>query len=367
MGRPFDKHIDEQELNALVPSCIDGKQRVYRADSDSPSEAECHIASCAACREKVAQYRRLVHRMDIGASALHAAEAGCPTDIDWHEVAAGLWPELRTQQLISHAAHCAHCGPLLHAATSGDEPTPQEEEFLAQLKAPSRPALQSTRVPALANQRLSIWRQLWDWKVLVPAGAMVVLVAILILGRFASSSPLSGRDLAEFAASTHRRHLRGNLALEEQTDSQALLNEWLHGKSQFALALPASSETPRERLPYRIEGARLIGIRNKTAAYIAYRMQPDLISLIVTPVSVAVASGGAEVSFKNVTFHYYSIEGYKVVTWSVHGLTYALVSQEGNRTQRSCMVCHSTMRDRDLTNTPTPLGDQKTLGATHLR
>jgi anti-sigma factor RsiW len=203
--------------------------------------------------------------------------------------------------------------------------------------------------------------------VLVPAGALLAVVAILIAGRLSTSSPLSGRDVAQFAASIHRQHLRGNLALEEQTDSQALLDEWLHRKSQFALALPASSEMPREPLPYRIEGARLIGIHDKGAAYIAYRMQPDLISLIVTPVSVAVASGGAEVSFKKVTFHYYSIEGYKVVTWSVHGLTYALVSQEGNRTQRSCMVCHSTMRDRDLTNTPTPLGDQRTLGVTHLR
>jgi hypothetical protein len=366
MGRPFDKHIDEQELNALVPSCIDDRQGVYRQRSDSLRDAERHVASCAECEGKVEQYRRLVDRTFVGASAIHAPEAGCPTDIDWHEVAAGLWPELRTQQLISHAAQCAHCGPLLHAATLWDEPTPQEEEFLAQLKAPFRPALQPMRVPALANQHLSNWQQLWDWKVLMPVGALLVVVAILVAGRL-SPSPLCGRDLAQFAASTHRQHLRGNLALEEQTDSQALLNEWLHGKSPFALALPALSELPREPLPYRIEGARLIGIRNNTAAYIAYRMQPDPVSLIVTPVSVAVASGGAEVSFKKVRFHYYSIEGYKVVTWSVHGLTYALVSREGNQTQRSCMVCHSTMRDRDLSNTPTPLADQKTIGATYLQ
>lgn len=365
MGRPLDRHIDEQELNALMPSCIDDSPRVYRPLSDSLREAERHVASCAECRGKVEQYRRLVDRADVGASVIHAPEAGCPTDIDWHEVAAGLWPELRTQQLISHAAQCAHCGALLHAATSGDEPTPQEEEFLAQLKGPSPPALQATRVPILANQHLSIWRQLWDWKVLMPSGALLVVVAILA-GRL-SSSPLSGRGLAQFAASTHRQHLQGNLALEEQTDSQALLNEWLHRKSQFALALPASSEMPREPLPYRIEGARLIGIRNKTAAYIAYKMQSDPVSLIITPVSLAVASGGAEISFQKVRFHYYSIEGYKVVTWSVHGLTYALVSQEGNQTQRSCMVCHSTMRDRDLSNTPTPLADQKTIGATYLQ
>jgi hypothetical protein len=60
------------------------------------------------------------------------------------------------------------------------------------------------------------------------------------------------------------------------------------------------------------------------------------------------------VDFKKVSFHYATVDGYKVVTWSVHGLTYALVSEEGNNTQRSCMVCHSAMKDRDLSQTPAP-------------
>jgi hypothetical protein len=75
----------------------------------------------------------------------------------------------------------------------------------------------------------------------------------------------------------------------------------------------------------------------------------------VTLDSVAIASGGVKVDYTKVSFHYRTVEGYKVVTWSLHGQTYALVSQEGNGTQRSCMVCHSAMRDRDLSNTATPL------------
>ena len=88
-------------------------------------------------------------------------------------------------------------------------------------------------------------------------------------------------------------------------------------------------------------------------------MQSGPASLVVTPDSVAIASGGVEARFKQVTFHYATVEGYKVVTWSQHGQTYALVSQEGNSTQRSCMVCHSAMRDRDLDRTPTPLQDER--------
>ena len=76
----------------------------------------------------------------------------------------------------------------------------------------------------------------------------------------------------------------------------------------------------------------------------------------MTPNLVAVASEGVEVNFQEGKFPYGMVDGYKVVTWSLHGSTYALVSQEGNATQQSCMICHSAMRDRDLSHMPTPLG-----------
>ena len=78
----------------------------------------------------------------------------CPKDqdVDWHEVAVGLWPEMKARQLILHAAICDHCGPLLRAATSvDDDPTPQEEKLLAILKAPSRP----DRSPSLLTRAAS--------------------------------------------------------------------------------------------------------------------------------------------------------------------------------------------------------------------
>ncbi len=48
----------------------------------------------------------------------HRRELTVPKDedVDWHEVAAGLWPEWKAKKLILHAALCDHCGPLLRAA-----------------------------------------------------------------------------------------------------------------------------------------------------------------------------------------------------------------------------------------------------------
>jgi hypothetical protein len=354
MTRPFDKHIDEQELRTLVSSGANAGQ-----ESPPPTirEAQLHLELCGSCSRKVSEYRQLVTRSS-NVVVEEAARPGrdCPKDseVDWHEVAAGLWPELKVKQLIMHAARCEHCGPLLRAATSVDEDaTAEEQQLLAQLRAPVRPVVENSPDPMSSNRRhLAGWRQILGLKVLVPALSLMLIIAMIATRRLPRS--LSQPDFAEFAVSTHQQHAEGQLALELQSNSKQVLNEWLTSNSPFTLSLP-SPRAPAEERSYQLEGARFMKIGSSTAAYIAYHLPTGPASLLVTPDSVAIASGGVEVHFQKVNFHYRLVNNHKVVTWSVHGLTYALVSQEGTRTQQSCMVCHSAMRDRDLSQTPTPL------------
>jgi anti-sigma factor RsiW len=350
LGRPFDKHIDNDELDALVPSSSETGQELHGLSGNAIREAERHVQSCGDCSRKVAKYRQLVDRLsNVAISEARPPRAHCPKDIDWYEVAAGLWPELKARQLIMHAATCDRCGRLLRAATPLDaDPTPQEETLLAELRAPSRPDSISRPAPS-SPQRWPFMR----W--LVPALALILIIGALVTWLPSSPRPLSGAKYAEFAVRSHRQHAEGSLALDLSSDSQQTLNEWLKAKSPFTLALPASLAAPSENWPDRLEGARLVQVGGKPAVYIAYQMQTGPASLVVTPDTVAVASGGVELDFQKVSFHYRMVEGYKVVTWSAERRTYALVSQEGNSTQRSCMVCHSAMRDRDLSQTPTPL------------
>ena len=359
MGRPFDKHIDTQELNALVFCSSETGPGSHGLSRDAVRDAERHVKSCSDCSGKVSKYRQLVNRSsNVVVSEVAPPGADCPKDedVDWHEVAAGLWPELKAKQLIMHAALCDHCGPLLRAATSvDDDPTPEEEKLLAELKAPSMPVFIPHRVPPSPSPRRFL-----RW--LVPALALMVIAFFVVSTRPPSSpTPFSGQKFAEFAVNAHRLYANGNLALAVHSESQQALNEWLKAKSPFYVALPESPAVPGEERPYRLQGARFVPAGGKTAVYVAYQMQSGPVSLMVAPDSVAVASGGVEADFKKVSFHYRTVQGLKVVTWSLHGNTYALVSQEGNSTQRSCMVCHSAMRDRDLSQTPTPLPVQPIL------
>lgn len=338
-----------------MPSRSEAGRESLGLSADVVREAQLHVRSCLDCGKKVWKYWLLVNRLSIVTSELAPAGRDCPSDddVNWFELAAGLWPELKAAQLIQHAALCDHCGPLLRAATRMEHyPTPAEQRMVAGLT-----VRQHNEAPAPPSRRLPIWL---STKWFAAAMALILLAGVWAARPSVSSRPLTGNQIAEFAVATHRQHVQGILPLDMRTDSQWALNEWFKTKLPFALSLPASAPAPSEQRPYSLEGARLVSVGGKTGAFVAYRIsgaQTHLASasLTVTPDSVAIASGGIEASFAKVSFHYSRVGGFKVVTWSTHGLTYSLVSQEDDTTQRSCMVCHSAMGDRDLSHTSTPL------------
>jgi len=337
LERPFGKHIDNHQLNALV-SASDTGDASPRLSPDAIRKAELHLRSCADCATKVSKYRKLIAQLSNLPAANTPPGDNCPDDIDWRDVATGLYPKPKATSLLLHAALCDHCGPQLHAATAQKVPAD-----------PQTPPLAARTLPA--KRSLSLRWPLIAW--LVPTMAALVLVGVLK----SKPSPLPGPKFAELAVRAHREHAAGNLTLEVRSGSVQTLNAWLKAKTPFPLALPTSPTA--EEHPLYVEGARLLQVRGKTAAYIAYHMSKGASSLIVTRDSEASASGGIVVDFTKLSFHYSTVEGYKVVTWSENGLTYALVSDEGNATQQSCMVCHSSMPGPDLSQTPAPLPTSK--------
>ena len=346
LGRSLHQHINSEELNALVPSRLEAGRDSEAEQQPCLTEIQRHVAMCTECRSRVRKYALLMSRSSSAGSHPMGPSADCPRNIDWNEVAVGGLPESAATHLISHASTCAHCGPLLRLATRARC---------------NRGSVERIR------HRLQWWTAI-KWS--APAAALIGFVALLLPMLHAPvPRSMTGVEFAELAVTTHRRYIQGELALDLRSDSQQTVNQWLNAKSSFHLSLPSSPTGPGDDGTYRPAGARLIQVGRNNAAFVAYDMmanpqrgkptaRPIAASLMVVPGSLALAAGGVELRFTKVSFHYATVHGYKVVTWSAHGLTYALVSGEGNDTQRSCMVCHSAMRDRDLTSTPTPLSER---------
>jgi len=186
----------------------------------------------------------------------------------------------------------------------------------------------------------------------VLAAAALVTVALLI-GTWAITVYLKQRpnppsEFALMAVDTHQRHQRNQLPLEIASDVPERISSWFAGKVPFAVKLPNYQESSGQEKLYALEGARLVGYKNDYAAYVAYQMHKQPISLVVTSEAVAQPSGGEEIVSKGLMFHYDSIQGLKVITWSDRGLTYALVSDLEERGQESCIVCHEGTKDQDF-------------------
>jgi anti-sigma factor RsiW len=150
-------------------------------------------------------------------------------------------------------------------------------------------------------------------------------------------------DYVETAVTTHRSYLDGNLALGIRSDSPEQVSSWFTGKVPFQFRLPQS--TPGSIPTYQLAGASLVSYRGSPAAMVVYEKHNERISLLVASSQSAVVAGGEEVRSGALTFHYRTDQGFKVVTWSNHGLTYALVSSVPGSTRESCMVCHQSMAD----------------------
>lgn len=267
------------------------------------NDLESHLAECEKCR-KLFEGQRAFLESVRNAAPLHTAS-----------------PELRARvvDIVNHSPKVSLAPPKLRKRV---------EEFVQ------------------SSQRRSGYL-----RVAVLAGAMVVIsiAAFWFFAKSIDQTPIRrASEFALMAADTHQRHLHRQLPLEIVSGAPEGISAWFAGKLPFAVKLPNYQESSGQEKLYELEGARLVAFKNDYAAYVAYQMRTRPISLVITSDAVAKPSGGEEILAKGIVFHYDSIDGYKVITWSDRGLTYALVSDLEERGQQSCVVCHQGTKDRDF-------------------
>jgi anti-sigma factor RsiW len=245
----------------------------------------------------------------------------------------------------------------------------QEEEVLSQMFLRSRPlylapATLGERIAAVLDQDLSVairpraslfehllgflkkppHNRLWNWKLGLLAVAVTIFYLVFIPDFM---ERVRAADYVQTAVASHRGYLNGTLGPEVQSDSPEVVTEWFAGKVPFHFQLPASQLAADSKAAYRLTGARLVNYKGSRAALVTYQIQKQSISLLVASSETAVVAGGDQIRSGTLTFHYHRDTGLNVITWSNHGLSYALVSSVSGSARQSCLVCHESMADHD--------------------
>jgi anti-sigma factor RsiW len=183
------------------------------------------------------------------------------------------------------------------------------------------------------------------WKVLVPAVLGMMLCFLLISNVV---HEVRASEYVDAAVSTHRQCVSDRLPLQFRSDSPQEVTGWLADKVAFPFRLPDAQPQSGGTPAYRLLGARVVDYRGSHAGLVIYEApRNDTISLLVASSKYAVVAGGVEVRSGNLVFHHRIDAGFQIITWSNHGLAYALVSRAAGSAQGSCLVCHQSMADRN--------------------
>ena len=189
----------------------------------------------------------------------------------------------------------------------------------------------------------SVAQPAFRWKQLVAVGLVTILAALFVPQMI---QRVRADAFVETAAATHRSYIEGNLPLEIRTSSSSAVMAWFAGKVPFQFRLPDSQQPSTGEPAYRLTGSRLVNFRGSYAALTTYEMQDQKISLLEVSDGSAPAEGGDVIQSGSLRFHYHSDGEFNVITWSNHGLTYALVSSLPGSARQSCLICHQNMADR---------------------
>ena len=194
MTRPFDKHLDSDELDGLLSLQRTGVSDSEQLSEQSLREAQRHVESCQDCSRNLQMHRYVqseILRMRAPTPSPPTPE--CIGDAEWLEVAAGLLPDAKTRELMKHAAQCGHCGPLLKNAAEAlvDEITPDEEAWLASLRS-ARPEWRKNMAETLRSsagtkdssrekkEDAPRWQALFSWP--RPAFALAGIAVAVMAG-----------------------------------------------------------------------------------------------------------------------------------------------------------------------------------------
>ncbi len=178
------------------------------------------------------------------------------------------------------------------------------------------------------------------WK---PAVAILVVAVLALVFLPEAFQRVRATEYIQAAAEIHRSYVAGDLPLQCRSNSPGKVTAWFADKTPFHFELPTSHPAINGKSVYWLTGARMVNYKGRPTAFVAYETQTEKVSLLVAPADLAVAAGGQVIKAGDLMFHYRTEANFEVITWSNHGLTYALWSSPLGSAQHSSMVCHQDL------------------------
>jgi hypothetical protein len=202
-----------------------------------------------------------------------------------------------------------------------------------------------TRMEELTQWLRDVTPPVFGWKPLVAMMLVLTLSLVFIPG---AVQMVRANNFVEAATEIHQSYLDGNLPLQCRSRSPEVVTDWFAGKTPFHFQLPVPQSVPEGKALYWLTGAGLVRYKGNTVALVAYETPTEKISLLVASSKSVAVSGGEELRSGGLTFHYRSGANFEVITWTNHGLAYALVASVTGSPEHSCLVCHQNMANQNL-------------------
>jgi CHAT domain-containing protein/predicted Zn-dependent protease len=187
------KHLDIEQIERLLGVETGGAESA--GESAELDDARRHLSSCEFCQRLVSMERESDQTLrGLRLNSPKETLGDCPPRVRFYELVSGLVGEEDSEKLMSHAAECGHCGPVLRQVTEdlASERTVPEEAALESLmtsqpkwqeafakRLASESVAEKGTVPAVIRERgVGPSRQLYGWAFAL--GAAVVLFALVV-------------------------------------------------------------------------------------------------------------------------------------------------------------------------------------------
>ena len=174
------------------------------------------------------------------------------------------------------------------------------------------------------------------------AAAIVLTAAVAVFVAMGESKARVPR-VVTLAVDAHTTYLRDPATLQIRSSDGSAVSAWLSKQLPFKVDIPGGGPPG-----FELVGGRVVNDPQTPAAYVAYDIGNDTVSLLVMPPQETRLNGRDVISFRNILFHPADVSGYHTLEWSDDRNTYVLVSASPRAVYQACGLCHQSSAGREL-------------------